>query len=415
MLRYWFAACVLFTAVLVAAAATAGEKELTGFVALEGRYFLNSAAFPGQENNTAPSLLAEPEWYYVSDDEKDTFTFKPFARWDVNDPERTHADLRQADWLHAEDDWSFTLGFSKVFWGVTESQHLVDIINQSDAIEDVDGEDKLGQPMAQFTYLTDYGNVSLLYMPYFRERTFPGRDGRLRPPLPIDTDTAMYADGAEEWHPDVAVRYKLITGNYDIGLSHFHGTARDPVLRAQLDSNGLPVLVPFYDVIDQTGLDVQYTTPSWLWKLEAIHRAGQGGRFWAMAGGFEYTFYDIDGENTDLGVLLEYHRDLRDKNPSFAAGGASAVATAPFTLFDNDVFAGGRLLLNDVDDTELLAGMIIDTNTRERVFQVEASTRYGDNWKVELDLRLYSGIEPTDPLFAFRQDDHIQLRLARYF
>ena len=39
------------------------------------------------------------------------------------------------------------LGLRKVYWGVTESQHLVDVINQTEGVENLDGEDKLGQPM----------------------------------------------------------------------------------------------------------------------------------------------------------------------------------------------------------------------------------------------------------------------------
>ena len=41
------------------------------------------------------------------------------------------------------------VGAAKVFWGTAESRHLVDIINQTDAVEDIDEEDKLGQPMVK--------------------------------------------------------------------------------------------------------------------------------------------------------------------------------------------------------------------------------------------------------------------------
>ncbi|MDD7885073.1 hypothetical protein [Flavivirga sp. 57AJ16] len=38
---------------------------------------------------------------------------------------------------------------------MTESNHLVDIINQTDAVETFDGEEKLGQPMVQLSWGTD--------------------------------------------------------------------------------------------------------------------------------------------------------------------------------------------------------------------------------------------------------------------
>ncbi len=40
------------------------------------------------------------------------------------------------------------------------------------------------------------------------------------------------------------------------------------------DRSGAPVLVQHYDQIRQFGLDVQLTVGSWLFKLEAIQRAG---------------------------------------------------------------------------------------------------------------------------------------------
>ena len=77
-------------------------------------------------------------------------------------------------------DWELRLGIGKVFWGVTESRHLVDTINQSDGVEDIDGEAKLAQPMATLSWIRDWGVVELLVLPYFRERTFAGVEGRPR-------------------------------------------------------------------------------------------------------------------------------------------------------------------------------------------------------------------------------------------
>ena len=71
-----------------------------------------------------------------------------------------------------------------MFWGVTELRHLVDIINQTDLVENLDGEQKLGQPMVQLTLLKDWGTLDFFAMPYFRERTFTGPDGRPRPRSP---------------------------------------------------------------------------------------------------------------------------------------------------------------------------------------------------------------------------------------
>ena len=67
-----------------------------------------------------------------------------------------------------------------VFWGVAESVHLVDIVNQADFKEDIDGEQKLGQPMAMFTLEDDQASLSLFALFGFRPRAFPEEQGRFR-------------------------------------------------------------------------------------------------------------------------------------------------------------------------------------------------------------------------------------------
>jgi len=66
---------------------------------------------------------------------------------DEHDDNRTHGDIRELSWIHVGSNWETRVGVRKVFWGVTEGRHLVDIINQTDAVDQVDGEEKLGQPM----------------------------------------------------------------------------------------------------------------------------------------------------------------------------------------------------------------------------------------------------------------------------
>ena len=93
------------------------------------------------------------------------------------DSERTHFDIRELFGLWVFERWELGVGIRKVFWGVTESQHLVDIINQTDLVDSIDGEEKLGQPMVNVSIPHEWGTVDLFILPYFRERTFPGRDG----------------------------------------------------------------------------------------------------------------------------------------------------------------------------------------------------------------------------------------------
>jgi hypothetical protein len=381
--------------------AQAGESEWAGFTAIDARGFLHAPQFAGQENNTGLSLVLEPEYYYISDDDKHVLTARFFGRYDPFDDKRSHVDIRQLDWLYEGDGWELRAGASKIFWGVTESRHLVDIINQDDAIEDTDGEDKLGQPMLQLAKFTDYGTFRLFYLPYTRERTFAGRDGRLRTERIVDNSLATYDASAEEFNPDIAFRYETVIGSMDLGLAHFSGNGREPVLR-EVTSGGQQVLQPVYQTIDQTSIDAQYTTEGWLWKLEALTRGGNGKRFEAVSGGFEYTLYGVMDTFADAGLLMEYHHDNR---------GVDSLGT----FFDHDAFIGTRITLNDVNDTEFLGGVVYDVKTHARFFNIEFARRLNDRWKTEIDARMFTGINANNAENSISQDDFIQLRLSRYF
>ena len=390
---------LLLAATFAASTSSAEDWDLTGFVGFDTQAFWLDGRYQGQENGLNPSLMLQPEFYWRSDDSRQRVTIVGFARLDSVDDERSHADLREAYWGIDGDGWDLTAGISKVFWGVTESRHLVDVINQTDLVESIDEESKLGQPLVNLNLQRDYGRFGLYVMPYFRERTFPGVDGRFRAPLVVDTDNPIYESGDEEHHIDLALRYSHYIGDVDIGAHVFEGTSREArfVIAPEGDR-----LLPVYDQMTQFGVDVQYTAEAWLWKLEAIARDTRVDSFLAAVGGFEYTFYGVKNSSADVGVLFEYLYDGRN-------------ALSPPTGSDNDLFIGTRLAFNDADDSSVLAGVAVDLNTQELFLNIEAERRFGDNLSVELQLRSFMNAEPGDALFTVEQDDYLQLRLSWYY
>ena len=373
--------------------------EISGNIEYEHRFFLEENQYDGQKNNSN-SVAIQPEIYYEWDDGYQSILVTPFFRYDSKDSRRSHFDLREAFYLLSREDWILRLGAKKVFWGVTESVHLVDIINQTDFVENIDTEDKLGQPMINLAFVQDWGTIDLFIMPYFRERTFPGKKGRLRSSIPVEIDDAEYESSAEEWHTDFAVRYENTFDEIDLGLSYFYGTSRDPRVELRPTVSGVKA-IPVYDLIHQLGLDLQYTSNAWLWKLESIYRNGSGNDFGAVAAGFEYTFFDVMESGWDTGILCEYLWDSRNDDPS-----------APF---QNDLFIGTRITLNDVQSTQILSGIIMDLEGGGHSFIVEASRRIGDAWKIALEVRTFHDPKRDELLYQFRRDDHLQMTLSYYF
>lgn len=371
------------------------------------RYFPQTG-FQGQDR-TQLSVSFTPE--YQREWGRQSLRFVPFVRLDSMDDERTHGDLRELFWSYVADLWELDVGVLKVFWGVTEFKHVVDIINQTDRVENIDDEDKLGQPMVHLSLVRDFGIFDVFVLTGFRERTFPGTDGRLRLPLVVDDRETEYESGAGRARTDAAVRWSHLVGPLEFGVAHFHGTSREPRFFETTRPNGERVLAPFYDVIDQTSIDAQAIFGQWAGKLELYSRSGQGERFTAAAFGFERTFVGVFDSRVDLGLVAEYLFDGRGDDA--------------LTILENDIALGLRVALNDPSDTNALFGWIIDRKTGEYILSLEGSRRLGTRWQANLEVRVFqgahstsvlnSGFDPDNKSAFLQADDYVQLEIVRFF
>jgi hypothetical protein len=396
-MRFTYPPCT-FLALLLLASAQAHSAEWSGDISAQWQHFFHEPATTGsQQHNDYFSVAAEPEFYHAWDDNQQSLTITPFVRVDQYDDERTHADIREFTWRHSFENWQIKAGIGKVFWGVTESQHLVDVINQSDMVENIDGEDKLGQPMIQTTLQRDWGSIELFVLPYFRERTFAGIEGRPLA-LPVNTKQSRYESADEQQHIDYAARVFIPVDIWEIGLSYFDGTSREPLFNSDPISYSF---IPYYLQMQQAGLAIQATTDEWLWKLEAIHRNWSAENFTAATGGFEYTFVGVFDSSADIGWVAEYLYDDRGNTAT--------------TFFEHDVMMGLRLALNDEASTDALLGFIIDRETHDTLLSLEAHRRIGSNWKLTVEARVFNHIDQTSLLTTISADDFVQLDLAYYF
>ncbi|MCK4739657.1 MAG: hypothetical protein KAT46_06880 [Deltaproteobacteria bacterium] len=382
--------------------------ELSGNVSVEARLFTESPSstspitYDSQDRHNT-SVALTPEYYSETSSGAVTFTFTPFLRLDSADNNRTHFDVRELFFLKVFDEWEIGFGIRKFFWGVTESAHLVDIINQVDLVESSGGEDKLGQPMINIAVEKDFGNFDFFLMPFFRERTFPGEGGRLRPPLVVDADLTEYQSKSEEQHVDFALRYSHYFGNWELGLSYFYGTGREPLLRAGLDDLGNPILIPRYIIINQGGLELQRNAGDFIFKFEGIYRdlGSEGEEFFSTVLGLEYTLVGLFESDADLGLIAEWLYDDRGENSQ--------------SLMEDDIMIGLRLALNDVSGTEALLGVVEDLDSGSGFIFLESSRRFGDNIRASIEASIYSNALRDEPLSTLAGEDHIRLELFYFF
>ena len=413
-------------AVLACAAAAETSKieaELSGRIAVEGRWFPNGAAHQGQRDGSL-GFTAEPT-LYVEHEDGGSITLTPHYRYDSADPDRTNADLREAYLLLfgelGDGEWEARLGVDRVFWGVTEFHHLVNIVNQVDLTDHPNEESRMGQLMAHLTWSADWGVLEFFAVPLHRERTLPGRRGRLRTGIPFDQKRVSYESAAEEWHVDLAARYSRSIGPLDVGISVFDGTSREPSFnpRVRLISDGqggfflVPVsLIPHYAQIRQYGLDAQLTVESWLIKLEAIRREGAINRlpppilgeeedYGAFVAGVEYTFGGVFDSDADISLLGEWSYDERGRRSP--------------NRYQNDVFFAARFALNDVENTELIASVIADMDYSTYLLGFEAGRDLSDSWTATAEAAVMLEVDEKDVIHDTRRDGYFVLNLTYSF
>ena len=370
------------------------EYNLYGSIQPEYSLFIDGDGRHNQSREK-PSILGTANFTTFIQDDNAKISISALSRYDREDHNRSYFDFQKLKYEYYFDDASIKIGNEIVFWGVNESFHLVDIINQSNLAENLSGTKKLGQPMIAASFYRDFGDVDFYFLPYFRERVFPGANGRPRLKLEIDENSISYESSKSEKHIDLAVRYSLMIDDFDIGFSHFYGHSRNPKLNINQSSFKLD---QHYPLLSQTGIDIQATKDSWLYKFEAISAELMSERHFSAAGGLEYTYYGLNNSSQDLGLIIEYLFDDRNDYP-----------------FNNEGSIGLRWTRNDINSSALLVGSIIDLDGNSNQFFIEYEQRLKNEFKIFVEAIISGSINSSDYNYAFKDDSNFKIKIAKYF
>ncbi len=388
----------ILTAVWLTGCATA-SLNASGFVAAEGKLFVQPPKYAGQELGNGVSLVVEPIFELKGKEGTHAFTLQPFYRLDSTDERRSHLDVREARYHLQLESFELGAGLGIFNWGVMEAHRVGDVMNQTDFVDNVDGSAKLGQPFVEVGWVGEAASLKLYYLPYFRERTFPGLRGRPRFGAVVDTNHPQFESALRQFHPSAAARFTLNVGDLDLGASIFTGLSRDPRFVLELTSGQV---APRYDLQQQASVDAQLTIDALTFKAEAFVRAwtGQFRLFGGGSIGLDYTIFKIFNEAA-LTFAAEGYFDTRPLE-------------APITFYDHDLFGGLRFALNDVGNFELTAGAVVDVIDGTTFIRAQANRRLGDHWKLFLEARVYLGT-PGKLATSFVHDNSGELRVAYYF
>ena len=400
--------------------------DLRGNISSEFTYFDQSSV--GTDNfNFNSSVAAE---VVATHDLNDNIrlTANPFVRWDEHDDERSRFVLRELLLSANFSNWEINAGVATVFWGVTESRQLVDLINQTDSVEATDDEDKLGQLMLNVKWFSDYGEFEAYLLPRFEERTFRGPNGRPFIGIPIDSDITTFESGQGDENLDLAFRWTYSVDAWDIGLHYFDGTLRDPLLLVAQTDTG-PVLAPRYVLVQQAGWDAQGLYGDLAVKTELIVQGGDEVDFHVeTVSGIEYTWVGalsvmqekemlpdawctpdtrnpfkklICNDRIDVGLVVEYLWDERGDSSN--------------QPFQNDLLAGVRFSFNDTATSDALLGIIQDLDGGATSLSLEASTRLFESFRLSVETTQFFNTGGDINLRAFENESYLKADLSYFF
>ncbi len=361
--------------------------------------FLNSSDNEKQSDNYL-LLYLKPE-YYKTINSNSSLLFDFSIRTANGYENNINLDVQECYYAYNRASWELLIGVNKVFWGVTEYAHIVDIINQTDTILNTERDRKLGQPMIKFSVFGDYGNIDAFVLPYFRERLYSTESGRLRSRLIVDTSKTIYQDDYEYKHIDYAIRFSNTFKKLDYSVHYFSGTGREPLLLMSYRSNEQPYLIPFYEQISQIGVDLQMAVGQWLFKAESFYRDGYDENFIAGAIGLEYPFPGIFSSYMDLNIFNEWAFDERSDGTK--------------TPYNNLFIFGFKLTGNNVSGTQLKLGFAQQIETNAKTFKMEASQRLNNSMLFTLKAGLFWDQTPHDYYYSLENDDFISLALSCFF
>ena len=391
-------ALIMTGAALVVAPAAADplsevEIEQYGSVELNLDFFPRQEKYAGQDD-VMGNLVLMPQVIAYGDD------YEVVIEPRIVSPRRgqQYVDLKEGYFTTNLGGIDLLAGTTTVFWGKNEAVNLVDIINTKDYSMGLQSGEKQGMPMVRATAPVGPGDAEIYLMPHFVENRYGDARSRHRTPLPMKENTSWYQAGTDQDDPSLAVRYSGYIGDIDYGLSHFSGISRSPAMVM----DGL-AFVPLYHDITQTGLDLQWIVGDISFKGEVIRRTKQlnsnniAEDYNAGIVGVEQAMFGIAESNADLSLFVEYARDSRNER---AASG-----------FQDDVFFGGNLTLNDVDDTQLRLIGSYDLDYSSRSITAEASRRIGDDLTLEASYYQPIGMLDDKQFSSFDRDTRVHVGL----
>lgn len=395
-----------------------------GVINFTGRTFVNEAKDYQPSNEFAANFRIE------EDNSLKSFEFKLNVAGNLNHyyKQSNLIDLNEAYISYEYSNLIVTAGYQLFNWSDLESFHPADIVNSRIIDSDVEAIKKRGELALSFSYLSEIGILKLYFMPKVIKNYFPDSRSRVadgsRPvsaaivkksSVSSDFNQAQYGIGFENTYDDLELKFNLLKAvNRSFVTLGYDTWVNSPGVRLVPTSD----LTAYYSDSFNLTFSGTYFYDVHTLKFEYIFSSAYNKDLALLTAqgivrnidrsvaalGYEYQFNHSNG--SDSMVFLEYQFALK----------GSKRAKEELYVFQNDLFIGHRLMLNDAYASEVFSGVFFDPSRSELLYLINFSKRFNNNWKYKIGYRGYK-VDKADGLGlnVLKNDDEVYLTFSRFF
>lgn len=403
--------------------ATTNELMIKGNVGLEYQNYLQH---PDGKNGSNLTASAQFEMNY----KKDNFEFigSMYGQADYSDlqgeAKKNNRSFIRLDELYGKynfEDSQILVGKNIRYWGALEARNIVNTFNNDDLRADPFDSQKLGSWNAAYSYFTKTGEFSIIAKLYEEDRTMAGYPYVYNffpkdfAGIPLEYNENLITEKSPS-RPTVYLKYSDTADtkyalDYAIIFQNGYDSQRyyTDVLAADLSS------IVSYENAYLVNKVLTYETlavDATLYKLEAIYADvidnAVVSDYYHLGVGLEHTISQIHGDE-DLGLIVEYY-----KYDTFNKSKYNDLTL--FEAYQNDLFVGTRYSFNDVENSSIVGGAIIDLDYNEQLYYVKYSGRIFDGLTLNVDYRFINPSSDTKTVFnLIEQHQRMSVRLGYYF
>ncbi len=372
----------------------AGELEYKGNIGFEAQYLASDI-----DNKRDNSLAFRMEIEAKKEFTDGVFVMKMKRIFDKDDKERRYLDFSDLYYQHNFEDSDVLIGRNTRFWGALEFYNLTDVFNTKDFLDDpFDYDSKLGAWNIAYTKYLENSEISLiLKLHEERQRMQDSESVNNFFQLPYHDKLLTQKD---ENRPTVFLKYsgsgEEVQVDYGVIYQNGYDSQRYiTMVNGKLQQNAY--------IVNKLMGYATYIHADTIYKTELVYALSDEDKVsdYAEVGiGFEHTLYGF-WDKKDLGLLVEYYR--------YEAKEDEKIDIARF--FSDDLTLGFRLSMNDLSSSEVLGGLDIDLNTKEKIFFMEYETRVMEQYKLKTS---YTHLA-ADDASLFQELDKVKLEFGYYF